>query len=160
MGRLCGQRWQAVGNRKINNGSCWSRSFALSGERTIVVGRGMTLMLCRTVCCGYSARVRSGLRCRQSIRRTKPAIVAYDSDALGQQMREYGGEMISPNRVNRKRRTQDGRPLRCYRRRRKIERIVAGMQIYRRLVTRWEFHIESFVGFVQLACLLTLLKHL
>ena len=86
---------------------------------------------------------------------------AYDSDTLDLRLaEECGVAVLSPNWVNRKRRTQDGRPLRCYRRRRKIERIVAGMQIYRRLVTRWEFHIESFVGFVQLACLLTLLKHL
>jgi hypothetical protein len=28
------------------------------------------------------------------------------------------------------------------------------------LVTRWEYHIENFLGFVQLACLLMLLKHL
>ena len=85
---------------------------------------------------------------------------AYDSDALDEQMREYGIEMISPNRSNRKQKTQDGRPLRRYRRRWKIERVFAWMQNYRRLVTRWEYRIENFLGFVQLACLLMLLKHL
>ena len=73
---------------------------------------------------------------------------------------KYGVEMISPNRSNRKQKTQDGRPLRRYRRRWKIERIFAWMQNYRRLVTRWEYHIENFLGFVQLACSLMLLKHL
>jgi transposase len=86
---------------------------------------------------------------------------AYDSDALDQTLaEEYGIEMISPNRVNRKRKTQDGRPLRRYRRRWKVERIFAWMQNYRRLVTRWEYKIENFLGFVQLGCLLMLLRHL
>jgi len=86
---------------------------------------------------------------------------AYDSDALDEQLaEEYGIEMISPNRSNRKLKTQDGRPLRRYRRRWKVERIFAWMQNYRRLVTRWEYRIENFLGFVQLACLLMLLKHL
>jgi hypothetical protein len=41
---------------------------------------------------------------------------AYDSDALDEQMSEYGIEMISPNRTSRKQRTQDGhRLLRGYR---------------------------------------------
>ena len=79
---------------------------------------------------------------------------AYDSDALDQTLaQDYGVEMISPNRSNREQ-SQDGRPLRRYRRRWKIERIFAWMQNYRRLVTRWEYHIENFLGFVHLACLL------
>ena len=86
---------------------------------------------------------------------------AYDSDSLDEQLaEEYGIEMISPNRSNRKQKTQDGRPLRRYRRRWKVERLFAWMQNYRRLVTRWEYRIENFLGFVQLACLLMLLKHL
>jgi transposase len=68
--------------------------------------------------------------------------------------------MISPNRCNRKQKTQDGRPLRSYRRRWKVERIFAWLQNYRRLVTRWEYKIENFLGFVHLACLLMLLRHL
>jgi hypothetical protein len=40
-------------------------------------------------------------------------------------MREYGIEMISPNRSNRKQKTQDGRPLRRYRRRWKVGSISA-----------------------------------
>jgi transposase len=50
--------------------------------------------------------------------------------------------------------------LRRYRRRWKVERIFAWMQNYRRLVTRWEYKIENFIGFVRLACVLMLLKHL
>jgi transposase len=85
---------------------------------------------------------------------------AYDSDALDEQTNEYGVEMISPNRSNRKRKTQDGRALRRYLRRWKVERLFAWMQNYRRLVTRREFHIDNFLGFVHLACLLMLIRHL
>jgi transposase len=60
---------------------------------------------------------------------------AYDSDAHDKQMNEYGVEMISPNRSNRKRKTQDGRALRGYRRRWKVKRLFVWMQSYRRLVT-------------------------
>ena len=86
---------------------------------------------------------------------------AYDSDALDQTLaEEYGIAMISPNRRNRKQKTQDGRQLRRYRRRWKVERLFAWMHNFRRLVTRWEYKIENFLGFAQLACLLILLRHL
>jgi transposase len=75
-------------------------------------------------------------------------------------MRVRGIEMISPNRSNRKQKTQDARPLRRYCRRWKVERLFAWMQNYRRLVTRWEYHIENFFGFVHLACLLIPAKYL
>jgi transposase len=50
--------------------------------------------------------------------------------------------------------------LRRYLRRWKVEGIFAWMQNYCRLVTRWKYRIENFLGFVQLACLLMLLRHL
>jgi transposase len=85
---------------------------------------------------------------------------AYDADALDRQMaNEYGIEMIAPNRHNRNK-SQDGRKLRRYRRRWKVERLFAWMQNFRRLVTRWEYHVENFLGFVQLGCLLMLFRHL
>ena len=86
---------------------------------------------------------------------------AYDSAALDEQMAdEYGIEMIAPNRRNRKRKTQDGRQLRRYRRRWKVDRLFAWMQNFRRLVTRWEVKIENFLGFAHLGCLLIHLRHL
>ncbi len=86
---------------------------------------------------------------------------AYDSAALDDRMaEEYGIEMIAPNRRNRKQKTQDGRQLRRYRRRWKVERLFAWMHNFRRLVVRWEYRIENFLGFAQLACLLILLRHL
>lgn len=85
---------------------------------------------------------------------------AYDSDALDQKLAdEYGIEMIAPNR-RRRSKTQDGRKLRRYKRRWKVERLFAWMHNFRRLVTRWDYHIENFLGFVHLACLHMLLRHL
>jgi transposase len=86
---------------------------------------------------------------------------AYDSDALDQTLaEEYGVAMISPNRRNRKQKTQDGRQLRRYRRRWKVERLFAWMHNFRRLVTRWEYKIENFLGFAQLGCIRILVRHL
>ena len=86
---------------------------------------------------------------------------AYDSDGLDERLwRERGIEMISPHRANRKHQTQDGRPLRRYVRRWKVERLFAWLQNYRRLVTRWERHEGNFLGFVQLGCICILMRHL
>jgi len=85
---------------------------------------------------------------------------AYDSDALDVQLeRELGTTLIAPNRAKR-RKTQDGRGLRRYKRRWKIERLFAWLMRFRRIVTRWECKSENFLGFVQLACLVILLRRL
>jgi transposase len=85
---------------------------------------------------------------------------AYDSDGLDARLRDRGVEMIAPNRENRNVQTQDGRPLRRYRRRWKVERLFAWLQNFRRLVTRYEYHGENFLGFVHLGCIIILLRHL
>lgn len=86
---------------------------------------------------------------------------AYDSDPLDKDLAEiYETEMIAPNRRNRIRKTQDGRPLRRYKRRWKVERLFAWLHNYRRLVVRWEYHHENFTAFLYLGCALILLKHL
>jgi len=85
---------------------------------------------------------------------------AYDSDRLDEQLlREYGTELIAPNRRGRCR-TQDGRSLRRYRRRWKIERLFAWLFNFRRLVVRYEYHAENFQGFVHLGAIVILLRHL
>jgi len=84
--------------------------------------------------------------------------LAYDSDRLDEAMRERGIELIAPNRANRRQRTQDGRPLRRYRRRWKVERLFAWLHNFRRLVVRWERYPENFLGFIHLACILILLR--
>jgi transposase len=84
---------------------------------------------------------------------------AYDSDALDQELRHEGINMIAPHRSNRvKSRTQDRRKLRRYARRWLVERFFAWIQWRRRLLVRWEFYPQNFLGFVQLACLLILFR--
>jgi transposase len=80
--------------------------------------------------------------------------MAADSEPLRERLRSQGVELISPHRQNRTRpRTQDGRLLRRYRRRWKIERSISWLFNFRRLVVRYERHAHLFLGFVQLACM-------
>ena len=75
---------------------------------------------------------------------------AYDSDKLDAKLQEdWSIEMIAPNR-RRRSKTQDGHPLRRYRRRWKIERLFAWLQNFRRLVVKYEFHAENFLAMAQL----------
>ena len=83
---------------------------------------------------------------------------AYDSDALDEKLRKVGVEMIAPHRNNRKLKTQDGRRLRRYARRWIVERYFAWLHWKRRLLVRWEYYPTNFLGFVQLASILMLLK--
>jgi transposase len=84
---------------------------------------------------------------------------AYDSDPLDEDLAAAGIEMIAPHLGNRKTPvTQDGRSLRRYRRRYKVERLFAWLQNFRRLVVRYEYHQENFLGFVYLGCILILLR--
>ena len=85
---------------------------------------------------------------------------AYDSDPLDQALAEQGIEMIAPHRSGRKVPTQDGRPLRRYQRRWKVERLFAWLLRSRRLTTRWECKAENFLGFVKLACVVILSRRL
>ena len=85
---------------------------------------------------------------------------AYDSDGLDDRLSdERGIEMIAPHRKKRKKpNTQDGRKLRRYKRRWKVERLFAWIQNFRRLVVRYEYHADNFLGMVQLGCAIILLR--
>jgi transposase len=84
---------------------------------------------------------------------------AYDADPLDEALVELGIEMIAPYRRGHKRpKTQDGRPLRRYRRRWKIERLFAWLGNCRRLVVRYERSALNYLGFVHLGCILILLR--
>jgi transposase len=82
---------------------------------------------------------------------------AYDSDGLDAELAGQGITMIAPNRRNRSK-SQDGRALRRYKRRWKVERLFAWLGNYRRLVVRYEVNVDNFVGFVHLGCVLILLR--
>ena len=84
---------------------------------------------------------------------------AYDSDPLDETLLERGIEMIAPHRTNRKKqKSQDGRKLRRYKRRWNIERLFAWLQNFRRLVVRYEYKDENFLGMAQLGCIEILLR--
>lgn len=85
---------------------------------------------------------------------------AYDSDPLDKKLMEDRCiEMIAPHRRGRKKpKTQDGRKLRPYRRRWKVERLFAWLQNFRRVVVRYEYHVQNFLSMVQLGCAIILLR--
>lgn len=86
---------------------------------------------------------------------------AYDSDPLRRRLKQRGIQLICPHRKNRcKAATQDGRALRRYRRRWKVERTFAWLGNFRRLVVRYERRLSIYNAFFHVACLLITLRHL
>ena len=85
---------------------------------------------------------------------------AYDSDRRAAQLAEQGVEMIAPHRASRRPEniTQDGRPLRRYKRRWTVERTIGWLQHFRRLCIRWERSQAMFQGCLHLGCSILLLK--
>jgi transposase len=69
-------------------------------------------------------------------------------------------ELIAPHRTSRtpENITQDGRPLRRYKRRWTVERTIAWFQNFRRLCIRYEKSAMLFQGFLRLGCSIILLK--
>jgi transposase len=73
----------------------------------------------------------------------------YDSDQLDAWLAKPGIAFIAPNRSTRRHNKQDGRQLRRNCRRWNVERLFAWLANFRRLVTRYERHVENFLAFVQ-----------
>jgi transposase len=97
--------------------------------------------------------------------KSKPMRLIYDraadSDPLRERLQARGIELICPHRINRtKPATQDGRKLRRYKRRWKMERVFAWLGNFRRLVVRWDRDIKSYRAFFHMACLLITLRKL
>jgi transposase len=86
---------------------------------------------------------------------------AYDSDPLRQRLHKRGIILISPHRKNRRKPSlNDGRSLRRYRKRWKVERTFAWLGNFRRLLVRHDRYIEIYEAFFHLACLIITLRHL
>ena len=86
---------------------------------------------------------------------------AYDSDPLRDELQQLDIEMVVPHRRGRKKpKRQDGRTLRRYRKRWKVERLFAWLNNFRRTGVRWEYHLENFEAFIQLAFTVILLRYL
>ena len=84
---------------------------------------------------------------------------AYDSNPLREELAACGITPIVPARSKHHRAThQDGRKLRRYKKRWKIERTNAWLQNYRRVVIRYERLTANYLAFVHLACALIILR--
>jgi transposase len=84
---------------------------------------------------------------------------AYDSDPLRKRLKTIKIDLIVPHRKNRKKpKTQDGRKLRRYRKRWKVERTIAWLGNFRRLIVRPERHIRIYRAFFHLACIMIVLN--
>jgi len=82
------------------------------------------------------------------------ADTAYDSDPLRQRLQKRGIELIAPYRENRtRRRYEDGRKLRRYKRRWIVERTNSWLGQFRRLLVRHEFLLSTYRAFFYIACL-------
>ena len=86
---------------------------------------------------------------------------AWDSGTLQQRLlAERGIDLIAPKRRGKwnSPRRQDGRKLRRYKRRWRVESLFAQLKRFRRIATRWDVKSANFLGFLQLACSVLLLR--
>jgi transposase len=85
----------------------------------------------------------------------------YDSDPLRERLARKGIELICPYRCNNKeKKYHDGRKMRRYKRRYKVERTFSWLGNYRRLVVRWDRDITVYNAFFHIACLIITLRRL
>lgn len=155
-------RWYIFLGEK--RGSCVGKTKRGKGTKTMVLvdGRGLPLGAEIASASPHEVTLIEPLLDRR-ILPNKPRRLIYDaaadSDPLRTRLAKRGIELVSPHRKNRKKPpTQDGRKLRRYRRRWKIERSIGWLQNFRRLVTRYEYYAHLFHGFVQLACLMVVMR--
>lgn len=86
---------------------------------------------------------------------------AFDSDPLDERLSHLGLKRMAPHKSNRRKPpTQEGRPLRRYKQRWKIERLFAWLNQYNRILTRGNKSIHHYNNFIYLAFILILHKYL
>ena len=106
------------------------------------------------------------LRCkgRGRPRSNPPRLVAdkaYDSQKLRKKLKKRGIDLIAPHIRDGRRKTQDGRKLRRYKRRWIIERTNSWLNTWnKRLTTRWEKSLTVFNGFLHVAIIMICLRRL
>jgi transposase len=168
-GMFCGRQFcsrqkggDAVGKTKCGKGTKWM---------VVVDGQGIPLGSALhsaspaevTLVEGTPAAI-SVLRQLVGRPRQKPQRViadrAFDSDPLCLQLQARGIELVCLHRKSRRKPpTQDGRALRRYRKRWKVERTFTWLSNFRRLVVRYERHSLMYQAFFCIACLLITLRH-
>jgi transposase len=100
--------------------------------------------------------------CRKAARLVPVRVISdkgYDDDGLRERFAVKGIDFIVPYRSNRVRRYyEDGRKLRRYCRRWKVERTNAWFKNFRRVAVRWDRNLTAYKGFVHLACICIALR--
>jgi len=97
--------------------------------------------------------------------RTRPKRVigdkAYDSDPLRKRLRKRGINLLSPHRRNHRNvNRQDDRLWDRYKRRYIVERTFSWFGNFRRLVIRYEHQDFMYDAFIQVACIIIVVKRL
>ena len=156
------RRWYVFLGEK--GGQCVGKTKRGKGTKTMVLsdGRGLPLAAEIASASPHEVTLIEPLIERRILPK-KPCRLIYDlagdSDPLRARLARRGIELVCPHRKNRRKPpTQDGRKLRRFRRRWQIERSISWLQNFRRLVTRYEYYAHLFHGFVQLACLMVVLR--
>lgn len=174
--RSQGPRWTGfepvVHRRKLcsrqKRGRCVGKTKRGKGTKIMAIadGNGLPLAVCTDSASPAEVKLVNQTLEQRFIADVPERLVgdkAYDSDPLDEELlNQFGTEMIAPHRKSRRADTvtQDGRALRRAKRRWKVERLFAWLYNFRRLVVRYEYHVENYHGFVQLACLIVLLRYL
>jgi transposase len=142
----------------------WVRGMRGKGSKLMAMADrfGLPLAVCATSASPHESRLVAPTLDSRFVADLPQRLIgdrAYDADPLDAELAKLDVEMIAPHRRNRKKpKTQDGRPLRRYKRWWKIERLFAWLGNFRRLVVRYERSALNYLGFVQLGCILILLR--
>ncbi len=144
---------------RARSGWWWSTARVFLWESSFTLHRPNEVRLAEETL----ASIRVSRRHRGGRPRQKPQRViadrAYDSDPLRERLAARGIELVAPHRWNRsKPRTQDGRALRRYRRRWKVERTFAWLGNFRRLVVRYDRSTTIYEAFFHIACFMITLR--
>jgi transposase len=111
------------------------------------------------------SKISIGAKNRRGRPRKRPqrliADKAYDSNRLRKNLKSKGIVPIFPARSNNSIATdQDGRPMRRYKKRWKVERTFAWILAFRRLTVRWDRLASSYEAFIKLACAIISMRKL
>ena len=161
-GNIC--RWDLLTGKK--RGSCVGKTKRGKGTKLMVVASGEGIPLGVQVASATPHETKLlGQTLDQSVLPDEAFLLiadrAYDSDPLRNRLADRGIDLICPHRQNRKKaKRQDGRKLRRYRRRWIVERTIAWLQNFRRVLIRWEHKLLMYRAFVHVACLMIVLRKL
>ena len=128
----------------------------------LIDGNGLPLGCTISTASRNDVRLIESLIDQRTLRRKIKRLIydkAADSDPLRSRLKKRGIELICPHQRGRKKApTQDLRKLRRYRKRWKVERTIAWLHNFRRIVTRYEYHDCLYHSFVKIACIVIALN--